>query len=158
MEKRFFEKLSTKIYNDNFDHLLNYFKKKTLQYDDACECTHITLTKGILNIEKLNSLDEQVIKNWLFHIANNVFLNFVKKTKKTVITDKFIDTSTNEDVNIKDFLTAYLPEKEVNLSNLYFEGYSLDELSVIYNTDKKSIKNKIYKIRKKLKTSIIHEF
>jgi RNA polymerase sigma factor (sigma-70 family) len=151
-----FEELATKIYNDNFSILLNYFKKRGLCQDSACELTHLTLTKGILNIDRLKQKDEVSIKKWLFYIGKNLFLNDVKRRKKTVLSDNITDYSGTEDnIYSNDILVDNLNENDLQLSTMYLiDGYTLDEISTTYGVNKKSIKNKIYRIRKKLKNCI----
>lgn len=161
MNNIIFEKLSTKIYNENFNLLINFFRKKGISDSNINnELTHNTLTKGILTLDKLKIKDTDSVRKWLYTIANNEYNDYFRKNKSNqlIFVDEYNEINinlNNEDNFIIDEIQHILNETEFKLIHKYYiEGYKFEEIAKIYNKSPKAIKCKIYKIKDKLKEQL----
>ena len=120
--------------------------------DDAEDLTIEAFAKAFRNLHKFNP--EYAFSTWLFRIATNNCIDFIRKNKiKTMsidsaikidngdeITIDFKDTNLtpqesaikNQKIEIMQFIVAKLPEKYQRLVTLrYFESMSPDEIALI---------------------------
>jgi RNA polymerase sigma factor (sigma-70 family) len=159
-----FEKLSAKIYNENFTMLFNFFKKKGIYNQDInTELVHNTLTKCILTINKLKVKDSDSVKKWLYTIANNELIDHFRRVENNSdilyvgdineedlvkIIPSVID---NNDDLINEIENSLNKEDFKLINDYYINGYNFNELAKTYNRTPKAIKCKIYRIKDTLK-------
>ncbi|OFX68913.1 MAG: RNA polymerase subunit sigma [Bacteroidetes bacterium GWE2_29_8] len=153
-----------------FKELVNIYKKDVyrhirrmvIDHDDADDLTQETFIKVWLNINKFKG--ESKLYTWIYQIATNETLNFLKKKKKF----SFFSVN-NEELDLLNKLHApenfrgdfiekklneaiiKLPDKQRLVFNMkYFEDFSYEQMSKILNTSEGALKASYHHAVKKI--------
>ncbi|MCY8976277.1 RNA polymerase sigma factor SigM [Bacillus atrophaeus] len=143
--------------NDVYRFLLSMTKDKHLSEDLLQE----TFMRAYIHI---HSYDHSKVKPWLFQVARNAFIDYVRKHKKEVtISDDLIGSlfqtavqSPAHQVEIKEVLTGYMSELPDNyreaLTLYYLKELNYKEASHIMNISEANFKSVLFRARQRLKT------
>ena len=146
--------------------------------DDAEDLTIEAFAKAFRNLHKFNP--EYAFSTWLFRIATNNCIDFIRKNKiKTMsidsaikidngdeITIDFKDTNLtpqeaaikNQKIEIMQFIVAKLPDKYQRLVTLrYFDELSYEEIATELNLTEKAVESRLSRARAKLKELTLKE-
>lgn len=142
--------------NDVYRFLLSMTKDKHLAEDLPQE----TFMRAYIHI---HSYDHSKVKPWLFQVARNAFIDYVRKHKKEVtISDDLIGSlfqnavqSPAHQVEIKEVLTGYMSELPDNyreaLTLYYLKELNYKEASHIMNISEANFKSVLFRARQRLK-------
>ncbi|KJJ42086.1 RNA polymerase sigma factor SigM [Bacillus subtilis] len=142
--------------NDVYRFLLSMTKDKHLAEDLLQE----TFMRAYIHI---HSYDHSKVKPWLFQVARNAFIDYVRKHKKEVtISDDIIGSlfqnavqSPAHQVEIKEVLTGYMSELPDNyreaLTLYYLKELNYREASHIMNISEANFKSVLFRARQRLK-------
>ncbi|MHA6488795.1 RNA polymerase sigma factor SigM [Bacillus cabrialesii] len=142
--------------NDVYRFLLSLTKDKHLAEDLLQE----TFMRAYIHI---HSYDHSKVKPWLFQVARNAFIDYVRKHKKEVtISDDLIGSlfqsavqSPAHQVEIKEVLTGYMSELPDNyreaLTLYYLKELNYKEASHIMNISEANFKSVLFRARQRLK-------
>ena len=159
--KQAFNELITFYYPFVYKFLL----KITNKNDVAEDMTQETFLKLIKNIGKFNVKGKAKFSTYLMTIARNCYLDYLKKHNKELqnidinnirnnISSEY-DYFKNEDYNQLLKEIDKLPKLQREVIKLkYLEGYTLDEIAKIQNTNSNTIKSRLFESRKKLKDKL----
>ncbi|MEN8125356.1 MAG: sigma-70 family RNA polymerase sigma factor [Bacteroidota bacterium] len=143
-----------KIYKENRNAFINFSKRYNISKDDAVDIyqdTIIALHENAVN-GKINSLNSS-ISTYLFAIGKYKIFQLLRKNNTVDLNQKITIESTNEvlDVNLSNekltnrqkLISKNLEKigsrcKEV-LKLFYYQGYTLDEITVILNYSSKEV-------------------
>ncbi|HGM3506149.1 TPA: RNA polymerase sigma factor [Clostridioides difficile] len=131
--------------------------KSILGNDQDCEDA---VNNAILKAyEKLNSLkEEQYFKTWLIRIVINECNSLIRKRLKFLsFEDVFKNKKIDEKDDYSDLYTAIwsLPKKiKIPIVLYYIEGYSVDEIKEILDIPQGTVKSRLSRGRKLLKTKL----
>lgn len=132
--------------------------------EDAEEAFQDTFMKVYRSIDKYQ--DSSKFSSWVFKIAYNTGLDYIKKTKRTdPLEGKEYNISTNEnieaDISKKELrkslvgLIEKLGEGEqVIMTMYYFEEMTIKEMAEITTFSETNIKTKLHRARKKIRAMI----
>ncbi|MEZ0537103.1 sigma-70 family RNA polymerase sigma factor [Caldicellulosiruptoraceae bacterium PP1] len=141
-----------KIYSKYFDKVKNH-----IRYIIGDEKDSEDIAQEVFIKMYSNPPNDQNIAAWLFTVAKNLSINFLKskssrekreqqyfleRPQLTTLSYNFIET--------KEILEK-LNEMDRNLLILKFSGYSYDEISKILDIDKKQVGVRILRAQKKFK-------
>lgn len=144
------------------------FKKYGYELDDLMQLGYITLFKSS---SFYNEENDSKFMTYLYAAIKKAILNEIRTntTNKRKILNEYIPYDIeSKDINILDIISTknynYQKEKEkfiifknildFNLScvfELYYNGYSINEISILLNEEEKDIKRKIKIIKDKIK-------
>lgn len=119
------------------------------------------ILKALDNFEKLR--EEKYIETWIYRIAINESLKYIKKQKKEPIfniQDYEISSEEFENKDITDIMDLYKaidslkPKLKTVIILRFFEDKSLAEISKITNSNLSTVKTRLYKALKELKVKI----
>ncbi|MCO4851487.1 RNA polymerase sigma factor SigM [Bacillus vallismortis] len=142
--------------NDVYRFLLSMTKDKHLAEDLLQE----TFMRAYIHI---HSYDHSKVKPWLFQVARNAFIDYVRKHKKEVtISDDLIGNlfqnavqSPAHQVEIKEVLTGYMSELPDHyreaLTLYYLKELNYKEASHIMNISEANFKSVLFRARQRLK-------
>ena len=159
--KQAFNELITFYYPFVYKFLL----KITNKNDVAEDMTQETFLKLIKNIDEFNVKGKAKFSTYLMTIARNCYLDYLKKHNKELqnidinnirnnISSEY-DYFKNEDYNQLLKEIDKLPKLQREVIKLkYLEGYTLDEIAKIQNTNSNTIKSRLFESRKKLKDKL----
>ncbi len=158
--------IANKIYNEYSNKLKKYFFNKTSDYNLSDELSHVTLIKVITNYEKYKEENGDYFESWIYSIAKNTLLDNKRDNWKEKIVQLNIDELDNQNNTklsndydndyIHDLLKKELNDTDFNIINYYYQGYTIDEISKLFDfKNNKSTINKIYYIKKKLKDLLL---
>lgn len=130
--------------------------------DDALDVVQESIYKAFSSISHLNDFSN--IKTWFYRIIVNTSLDFIRKSKKEIITDKeFLlsnDTSTVDhyiDLDLERALET-LAEKYRSIIVLrYFEDLKLEEIAEVLDENVNTVKTRLYKALEVLRISMDDE-
>ena len=120
-----------------------------------------TILKALDNLEKLR--EEKYLETWIYRIAINESLKYIKKQKKEPIfniQDYEISSEEFENKDITDIMDLYKaidslkPKLKTVIILRFFEDKSLAEISKITNSNLSTVKTRLYKALKELKVKI----
>lgn len=120
-----------------------------------------TILKALDNLEKLR--EEKYLETWIYRIAINESLKYLKKQKKEpifYIQDYEISSEEFENKDITDIMDLYKaidslkPKLKTVIILRFFEDKSLAEISKITNSNLSTVKTRLYKALKELKIKI----
>lgn len=156
------ERSSEKLLNLYKVKIFSYVLRLVKNYDDAEE---ITLEVFIKFFNKIKTFDTtKSISAWLFSIAHNLVIDFFRKNKieYDYLDDRYLTTP--------DFIEKYINEKRMkmieealnHLSPLdrsivilfHKEEYSYEKISEILKLPVSTIKTRLHRARKKLRTML----
>ncbi|WP_262008862.1 RNA polymerase sigma factor SigM [Bacillus licheniformis] len=142
--------------NDVYRFLLSMTKDKHLAEDLLQE----TFMRAYIHI---HSYDHSKVKPWLFQVARNAFIDYVRKHKKEVtISDDMIGNlfqnavqSPAHQVEIKEVLTLYMNQLPDNyrkaLTLYYLKELNYKEASSLMNISEANFKSVLFRARQRLK-------
>ncbi|MFV5338328.1 sigma-70 family RNA polymerase sigma factor, partial [Bacillus paralicheniformis] len=142
--------------NDVYRFLLSMTKDKHLAEDLLQE----TFMRAYIHI---HSYDHSKVKPWLFQVARNAFIDYVRKHKKEVtISDDMIGNlfqnavqSPAHQVEIKEVLTLYMNQLPDNyreaLTLYYLKEMNYKEASSLMNISEANFKSVLFRARQRLK-------
>ena len=119
------------------------------------------ILKALDNLEKLR--EEKYLETWIYRIAINESLKYIKKQKKEpifIIQDYEISSEEFENKDITDIMDLYKaidslkPKLKTVIILRFFEDKSLAEISKITNSNLSTVKTRLYKALKELKVKI----
>ena len=159
--KQAFNELITFYYPFLFKFLL----KITNKNDVAEDLVQETFLKLIKNIDKFSIKGKAKFSTYLITIAKNCYLDHLKKHNKELQNVNINEVSNNisseydyfknEDYNTLLKEINRLPKLQREVIKLkYLEGYTLDEIAKIQNTNSNTIKSRLFESRKKLKDKL----
>lgn len=158
------------LLSQNYDYVYGYIIKICFNKELAEDICQETMVKAILNIKKFKSNSK--ISTWLIQIANNHYLNVVKRNKKIVFTnldilDVFSQNVTSvEDqvitktqfLDVMQVLNNYKENQRIPFILKHYHGYSYDEISIIMNCPIGTIRSRIHNTIKKLQNDLKGDF
>ncbi len=156
-----------------FDYLVRSYKdmvhslcvsmlSENSHHDDVVQKTFIKVYKNINGFDGRSGL-----KTWLYRIAYNKCLDEIRRSKrfrlfKSVFSDKPISPNYQSDDEISRLVRksiSSLPEKDRAVVTLfYLEQLKLSEISMILGDSESSLKMRLSRARKKLKTDISKKY
>lgn len=164
-EKQAFEELIRKYYLP-----LNKFFYKLLKDARACEdLAHDVIIKLIENIERYRPVAGAKFSTWLFKIAYNVYIDYLKKSpvnRETSMEESTVGLTLDSDVhdsawrNIESaglrLMLDQLPGEMKSLIILkYYKEFSYSEVGEIMGMNTVTVKWKLHNSVKKLKSMLI---
>ena len=149
------------LYGKNLVYFINGYVNNISLAEDIMEDTFMELI-----VHKHRFRGESSVKTYLFTIARNKSLNYIKKNKRYEdLNNDIEDIKRLEDViiktemqkNIQRALGNIKSDYSVVLKLLYFEDMSYDEIGHIIKKSSRQIKNLAYRARLALKEELIKE-
>ena len=140
--------LKTKLYKTGMAILKND--------DDVCDAVQNTLFSAYKNLEKLEK--EEYFSTWIIRILINECYDLIKKNKKVAYlneqmeqkeTDFYYDTY-KEESDVERVLNSIEPELKMIIVLFYYDGFSIKEISEIYNIPEGTVKSRLSRCRDKL--------
>lgn len=147
----------------NQDKLYKISYTYTKNQDMALDVVQEAITKALENIHKLKNVE--YVKTWFYRILINEALQNIKKNKKILETE-YVESNQgskhDQEILIQN-LDIY--EKIQNLNDKlktviilrYFEDLKIEEIAVITKTNVNTVKSRLYKAIKELKTECAKE-
>lgn len=159
-EKQAFEELIGKYYLP-----LNKFFYKLLGNPETCEdLTHDVIVKLIRNIEKYRPVLGAKFSTWLFRIAYNTYIDYVKRpgARESAYDEAAGGMASGEDIHEsvekridRQFMRQCVNELPCEMKTLvilrYFGGFGYPEISEITGMSVKKVKWKLHSSLEKLK-------
>lgn len=158
------EKAFSALLNTHHDRLYWMIRKIVLVHDDAQDVlqnTWLKIHKGLPGFK-----GESKIETWMFRIAYNESMRFLKQKKQhyrlddvdssyleTLKADPYFDGEESE-YSLHNALSS-LKENERHIFNLkYFDGLKFSQVAQLTNTNENSVKTLYYKAEKKIKQQL----
>lgn len=133
------------------ERIYNKIRYIVLNHDDANDVLQNTFMKAWNNLDTFNNKSK--LLTWLYSIAINESLDYLRKNKKRIASGSPDDLSTSEKLLADDYFdgneaqallleaVAILPDVQRTVFNLkYFENMKYSEISDILNTSEGSLK------------------
>ncbi len=160
-EKEAFEKLITKYYLP----LHKFFYKNSCDKKLCEDLTHETVIKLIENIDKFSPLRGAKFSTWLYRIAYNTYVDYLRKNgraKHTSLENVEMTLDSKYDLQDKiikkeekEYLYCKLDKLSGNMKMLitlrYLNGFSYSEISRITGISKTKVKSRLHYSMKKLR-------
>lgn len=133
-----------------------------LQNEADCEdAVQEAILKAYAGKEKLNK--PQYFKTWLVRIVLNECYSFLRKRRRELpLNEALTETTKMADIYIKEeYLELYeslkqLTEKDrICVQLRYLEGYSVKEIAQIFRIPEGTVKSRLNRARKQLKSNLI---
>jgi RNA polymerase sigma-70 factor (ECF subfamily) len=160
--------ISRNDYSDLFEYIINSYEKRISRFiyhmihdsDAVKDLTQDVFMKIYINLYKYDP--KFPLEPWLYKIAYNLTLNYIKKNKKRILEVPFVEASEVRDtleVSIENFETRQLILKEIySLKPDYreifllkiMEDLSFEQIAEILNASVNSVKLKFYRNRKRI--------
>lgn len=99
------------------------------------------------------SLEEEKAKNYLFKIAKNLAIDYLKKEGKLVYEEELLEGNVEDPEYIIENRDIWRPLNEIEKEVLilyYYKGYSYEELSKKLRIPLNTVKSHIYRAKKKI--------
>lgn len=143
------------LYTENKSYVFNTLRRKGIDNNTAQDLTHNVLTKFLLNVDKLKSLDSDSIGKYLNVLTRNTFIDYTRKKKhsfSTSIDDYIIPHNPKQDDFLfKESLTKIFSKNEYELIDLYYlQKWTSKEISNSYNVPQRKVIYELTKVKKKL--------
>ncbi|MBR4979824.1 MAG: sigma-70 family RNA polymerase sigma factor [Clostridia bacterium] len=157
------------IFTPYISSLAKSFGLPESEYDDLCQTGRIALFRAVLSYEpkrcSFTTFARVCIKNAMISFVRD----FSSKSKGRTLIIPF-DDAENENVcvsedtpenlyiasefarQIEKALSTCLSEKEYKVMNYRLSGIGIPEISIIMDSDVKSVQNTLFRARRKLKT------
>lgn len=141
--------------------LYNVAKNRLYNPDDIDDAIQETIIKSYINLSKLEN--KKYFKTWITRILINECNNIIKSNiKNSTLFNKAVDkmetytfTETPDTLNNSLFIEELfdkLSDEEKEIANLYFrEKLTTEKIAELLNSNKNTVKSKVYRIRLKLK-------
>lgn len=152
------------LLESHHDRLYWMIRKFVLVHDDAQDVlqnTWLKIHKGIAGFK-----GESKIETWMFRIAYNESMRFLKQKKQHYRLDdvdsSYLETlkadpyfNGEESVHALHKALGNLKESERHIFNLkYFDGLKFSQVAQLTNTNENSVKTLYYKAEKKIKQQL----
>lgn len=153
-----------KLFNDNLILFINGYVKDLSAAEDLAADTFAELI-----VKKSPYIEKYSFKTWLFRIARNNALDYIRKYRKHInveLSDNdAVDETTLELSVIKDEQQANLHKSLKKIKKdysdvlylIYFEEMTYEEAGIILKKNNKQIKNLVFRAKNALKETMIKE-
>lgn len=153
LEKRFEKSV---IENKEIFYRLAYYYVKN--HHDAMDVLQESILKGYSNLSKIK--DEEAIEKYLNRIIINTAIDFIRKNSKMIFTnDECLKETMVEDSESN--INYVIENLEPNLKSIivlkYFHGYKIGEVAEILDISVSTVKNRMHKALKQLRSEIKEE-
>jgi RNA polymerase sigma-70 factor (ECF subfamily) len=156
-----------------FETLVNKYQKPifnvayrmTREYDDSSELTQMVFVKAYEKLELYNSNFK--FFSWLYRIAVNESLNFLKQERKneeldaSVISENDMPDQALHESEVSGNIQKALMKIDMNYRMViilkHFQEFSYKEMSIILNIPEKTVKSRLFMARQKLKDVLMKE-
>lgn len=142
--------------------IFNTVYRMVHDWDEAEELTQRAFVKAYENLEKFNV--RQKFFSWLYRIAINETLNYLKQRKRLEpLQDGLVTKEKNPEeayrsVELNENLRRALETLDLSLQILivlkHFQGYSYQQISEFLDIPTKTIKSRLYAARQQLKEAL----
>lgn len=144
------------LFSKLYDLLIPYFLKRGLNRFDSEDATQEVLIKLVKHFD--NYMEKGKFKIFVFSIARNVFIDFLRKQKgySLNVSDEFISLRVSEGNNIVklEFLDVIanfsIKDQEIMILR-FFYGFKIREISKIVEIPMRTVQSKIRKLSNNLK-------
>lgn len=154
------------MYKDGLTLYINTYVKNIFVAEELMEETFFKLVT-----KKPNFSAKSSFKTWLFSIARNTAIDYLRRNKKisSESVDEYVHFVKEEESVEKEYLikerkiTLHHAMKKLNpdyfqvLYLTYFEGFSNDETAKVMKKSKRQIENLVYRARNALKKQLEKE-
>ena len=156
-----------------FETLIERYKKQVFNvalriinnYDDAGEITQTTFIKAF---ENLHTFDKtRKFFSWLYRIATNESINYLKSRKKTESLDEDLVSSeqnpeqrfakSEQDESIQQAIMRLPPEHRVVIVLCHFNNLSYKEIGTILDLPTRTVKSRLFSARRNLRELLDQE-
>jgi len=99
------------------------------------------------------SLEEEKAKNYLFKIAKNLAIDYLRKEGKLVYEEELLEGNVEDPEYIIENRDIWRPLNEIEKEVLilyYYKGYSYEEISKKLRISLNTVKSHIYRAKKKI--------
>jgi RNA polymerase sigma-70 factor (ECF subfamily) len=99
------------------------------------------------------SLEEEKAKNYLFKIAKNLAINYLRKEGRLVYEEELLEGNVEDPEYIIENRDIWRPLNEIEKEVLilyYYKGYSYEEISKKLRIPLNTVKSHIYRAKKKI--------
>lgn len=142
-------------------NLYRYLLKTLRDEEAAKDLTQDCFLQFWNNKEKIDPLK---VKNWLFRVAHNAMLNYIKsRSRKTSIDDQDPDSMPivfQTDSELKEIIDLSLKELSAIQRSIILlrdlEGYNYMEIGDMLNLSESQVKVYLFRARQKMKSFIQH--
>jgi len=150
-------------YKDNYNNLVNYFKRRAGSHEAAEDIVQEAFTRALKYHKSFNP-ERQSIEKWFYSIANNAFNNYrqqerisgmsVEMEEKHEPTYELCDYSSDLVKKVKGYLKTQegLVKDIIELN--FFKGYNMREVGQILNQPRTTVQSIVYRFR----SDILREF
>ena len=159
------EKL-VETYNDSLIFYINGFVNNISVSEDIAADTFVELI-----VKKNRFRNDYMFKTWLFKIARNNAIDFLRKQSRRQsrpiedLENELYDKETLENAIIKDEQSRQLHNAMATMHNeyrdvlhlIYFEDMSYDDAAAVLGKNGKQIKNLVYRAKQTLKLTLEKE-
>jgi len=143
------------------EYAKNIFRYLHKSLKDAEACNDLVQDCFLKLWQHKDRVDKTKIKSWLFSVAHNGMLNYIKSRSKNIGLDfqhENIEDITYTDYDLKEILDKSLNElSPLNKSIVLLrdlEGYNYKEIGEILDLNESQVKVYLFRARQKMKTSI----
>ncbi len=139
----------------NQEHFYRFVYSYTRDEQAALDVIQNAIYKALTKYNALN--DSQFLKTWFYRILVNESLTYLRTNKQLLILSEEIEKIPHSDSYNLDELNLYqevnkLPDKLKTIIILrFYEEMTLEEISIITNTNLSTVKSRLYKALKLLK-------
>jgi RNA polymerase sigma factor (sigma-70 family) len=163
------------VYSENYSKVLNFIKYKINNREDAEDITANVFVKLHKAFDTYDE-NKSVIQTWLFNIAKNAIIDYLrasKKAKDTKFIGDFMDDNGNEVIVVKDFVDpqTMFEQNEImalvnnainNLSakyktvanDFFINQLSYEEISKKHSLEIPAVKVRIWRIKDQLQAQL----
>ena len=152
------------IYNSYKKPIYNYFYRLTFNTHISEELTQDTFLRAFKYLNTFNNTAS--IKTWLFKIARNVYLTFIKKAsgireeampESQVIDQKDDYTNTDRRMLIDIVMTKLAEEERTLIVLRDINGFNYAEISDIMGYTEGQVKIRLHRARKRFRSFYLDE-
>lgn len=151
------------LVNKYYTRIYNFIRTMIRSEDDSLDMTQESFVKAFKNLATLKTPER--FKSWLFRIASNTTLDFVRKRRLNTIDaenslkEQYIETDNpeheivmaNRTNVIREALAKLKPDQREILVLCDLEGMSYQDISEILNIPFGTVQSRIFYARKRLK-------
>lgn len=136
----------------NYPILQGYVVKMTGNHDIAQDIVQDTMLKAVINIKKF--VPKAKFSTWLITIATNVYRDFLRKTKNSILIDETIKATdlgpedsviSNIEYNaVKEILLNLPYEKRAVFILKHYYGYKYEEIAEILKCPVGTVRSRLH--------------
>lgn len=123
--------------------------------DDCMDAISQSIVNAFAKRDSLRK--EEYARTWLIRILLNECYAVLRKRKRTIMMEQLPDSMSDRSKDYSELYEAVhqLPENmRICVELYYIEGYSIREIAKILKTTESSVKNRLLRARKSLKTEL----